>query len=73
MQNEPTFPAVGFVRLREILTVYPVGASTWWRMVRKGEAPKPVKLGPNTTAWKAAEITAFLEEKAKGPQHAQAA
>lgn len=73
MQNESSLPAVGFVRLRQILNVYPVGASTWWRMVRDGRAPKPVKLGPATTAWKAAEITAFLEEKGKGLQHAQAA
>lgn len=70
--SDNSFPAVGFVRLPQILSVYPVGASTWWRLVRQGRAPKPVKLGPSTTAWKAEDIRAFLAEKAAAPS-AQAA
>ena len=53
-------PEIGFVRLPQILAVYPVCAATWWNMVRDGRAPKPVKLGPRITAWRAQEIREML-------------
>ena len=31
--------------------IIPVSRSTWWNGVRSGKYPKPVKLGPRTTAW----------------------
>nr|WP_202379482.1 AlpA family phage regulatory protein [Mesorhizobium sp. 131-2-5] len=39
----------------------PVSRSTWWAGVRSGRFPKPVKLGPRTTAWRAADIHKLLE------------
>lgn len=53
-------PEIGFVRLPQILAVYPVCAATWWNMVKDGRAPKPIKLGPRITAWKAGEIRKML-------------
>ncbi|WP_220635008.1 AlpA family phage regulatory protein [Georgfuchsia toluolica] len=55
----------GFIRLPQILSLIPVSRSTWWAWVRSGKAPKPVKLGPRTTAWKAADIHALIAEVAK--------
>jgi predicted DNA-binding transcriptional regulator AlpA len=46
-----------FARLNDLVTTngkqgrYPCSAATWWRWVARGDAPAPVKLGPNTTAW----------------------
>jgi len=60
MQHE-SFPKTGFIRLPEILKVIPIGKSTWWAGVKSGRFPKPVKLGPNTTAWKAEDIRELLE------------
>jgi len=57
-----SFPQVGFVRLPQILSVYPVSASTWWRGVKSGKYPKPVKLGERTTAWRAEDIRTLIEE-----------
>jgi predicted DNA-binding transcriptional regulator AlpA len=57
-------PAVGFVRLASILAPQgpiPVGRSTWWAGVRSGRFPKPVKLGPRTTAWKVEDIRALMD------------
>lgn len=71
MSNQ--FPTVSFMRLPAVLALYPVGASTWWRLVRQGRAPQPVKLGPATTAWRSSDIAAFLEEKSKATATAQAA
>ena len=57
-----------FMRIAEILSVIPIGRSTWWKWVAEGKAPKPVKLGPRTTAWKADEVyelIAQLEEQGR--------
>lgn len=53
-------PATGFVRLPQILNVIPVGRSSWWAGVKSGKYPQPVKLGQNTTAWKAEDIHALI-------------
>jgi predicted DNA-binding transcriptional regulator AlpA len=29
----------------------PIGKTAWWAGVKSGKYPKPVKLGPRTTAW----------------------
>ena len=54
-------PVTGFLRLPQILTLIPVGKSSWWRGVKTGRYPKPVKLAPRTTAWRAEDITALME------------
>ena len=63
-QNKDDFPASGFVRLTSILAPegpIPVGRSTWWAGVKAGRFPKPVKLGPRTTAWKVEDIRKLIE------------
>lgn len=55
-----TIPQTGFVRLPQILAVIPVGKSTWWAGIKSGKYPQPVKLGENTTAWKAEDIHALI-------------
>ena len=42
--------------------VIPVSRSAWWAGCKSGRYPKPVKLGPRTTAWRAADIAALLEK-----------
>ncbi len=62
----PDFPKTGLVRLSAILAPdgpIPVSKSTWWAGVRSGHFPKPLKLGPRTTVWKAEDIRALFEER----------
>lgn len=59
-----SLPPTGFVRLPDVLRVYPVGKSTWWAMVREGRAPAPVKLGYRCTAWRVEDIRALIEATA---------
>ncbi len=54
------------LRLRQVLNLVPVAASTWWAGVRTGKFPKPVKLGPRTTCWKARDILDMIERAAAG-------
>lgn len=58
-------PETGFIRLPLILAVLPVSRSAWWMGVKSGKYPPAVKLGPNTTAWKAEDIHALIEKLAK--------
>ncbi|MDL2280116.1 AlpA family phage regulatory protein, partial [Desulfovibrio sp. OttesenSCG-928-G11] len=44
-------PATGFLRLPQILAIFPISKSAWWEGCRTGRYPKPVKLGPRTTVW----------------------
>jgi prophage regulatory protein len=63
MRNEAfILPITGYMRLPDILKVFPIGKSTWWAKVKKGEYPKPVKLGPRTTAWRVEDIRQLLEK-----------
>lgn len=50
------------LRLPRVLAPIPVSRSTWWAGCKSGRYPKPVKLGPRTTAWRAADIAALLEQ-----------
>ena len=65
-------PETGFLRLPQILgnsestppitPLIPVGKSAWWEGVKSGRYPKPIKLGPRTTAWRAEDIRALIEQ-----------
>lgn len=62
--SDQTFPGTGFVRLAQILAPtgpIPVSKSTWWQGVKDGRFPKPTKLGPRTTVWRAEDIRALYE------------
>lgn len=64
MTDINSFPKIGLVRLKSILAPngpIPVSASTWWQGVKDGRFPKPTKLGPRTTVWKAEEIRALFD------------
>jgi prophage regulatory protein len=65
MSRPLDLPATGFLRLRSIISPLgpiPVGKSTWWAGVKTGRFPKPVKLGPRTTAWKVEDIRDLIEK-----------
>lgn len=49
-----------FLRLPEVLKLYPVGRSTLYAKIQNGEFPKPYSLGARTSAWDAQEVNDFL-------------
>jgi predicted DNA-binding transcriptional regulator AlpA len=64
-QTKDSLPRAGFVRLASVLAPHgpiPVGRSTWWAGVKSGRFPKPVKLGPRTTAWRVEDIRALIDK-----------
>lgn len=59
-QQQSSIPSIGFLRLPQILAIIPISKSAWWEGCRTGRFPKPIKLGPRATVWRAEEITAFI-------------
>ncbi len=53
-------PEQGFVRLPQILSVLPIGKSTWWAGVRSGRFPQPTKWGSRISVWRVKDIRALL-------------
>jgi len=60
------------IRVADIATtktskgMLPVSPATIWRWVREGKFPKPFKLGDSITVWNAAEVEAFIAQRAGG-------
>lgn len=51
-----------FLRLPQVLELIPVCKSAWWQGCKDGRFPKPIKLGPRTTAWRASDIAALVRQ-----------
>ena len=66
MTTMTTIPTVGFLRLPQILQLVPISKSAWWEGCKTGRFPKPIKLGPRTTAWKAEDIAEWVERLGGG-------
>ncbi|MFL5241531.1 MAG: helix-turn-helix transcriptional regulator [Gemmataceae bacterium] len=62
-------PETGFLRLSQVLSVIPLGKSSWWQGVKSGRFPKPVKLSARCTAWRAEDIRALIKSLSDGVPH----
>ena len=49
------------LREKDVLKIIPVSKACWWRGVKSGRFPKPVKLGPKTTVWKSSDIQRIID------------
>jgi predicted DNA-binding transcriptional regulator AlpA len=57
-----SIPSTGFLRLPQVLAIVPISKSAWWEGCKTGRFPKPVKLGPRTTAWRVEDIAALVKQ-----------
>ncbi len=55
-------PETGFLRINQVLEFIPVARSSWWAGVKKGRYPRPVKISPRCTAWRAEDIRALVNK-----------
>lgn len=63
-------PATGFLRVKQIVGdrsstppvpgLIPVCEASWWRGVKTGRYPKPVKLSPRVTVWRVEDIRELI-------------
>jgi len=71
MTSVTSIPEIGYLRINQIIgnpkadpplpPIIPVSRSSWWAGVKSGRFPKPIKLGPRTTAWRVSEIRTLIE------------
>lgn len=62
------------LREQEVLKRIPVGRSSWWLGIAEGRFPKPLKLGPRTSAWLESDVDSLIERlieesRQKNPQN----
>lgn len=55
-----SLPTTGFIRLPQVLSVFPVSRSAFLAGVKSGKYPQPVKLSERTTAWKVEDIRSLI-------------
>lgn len=72
MSNQNQSPAIemaqiqpkGFVRLKAVCELLGLSKSTVWSLSKNDPAfPKPVKISPNCTAWRADELNAWIDSR----------
>lgn len=63
----PSIPIYGYVRLKELLTYIPFSKATLYRHVSRGSFPTPTRLSDRITAWKWADVQAWLQEREDKP------
>lgn len=63
MRNDVSPPSADLDKLLSWPQVRPMigdqGRTTWWRAIRRGEAPMPVRVSPGRVAWRASDILAW--------------
>ena len=55
----------GYIRLNDVLTVYPVSRAAWYDGILKGIYPAGVKLGPRSVGWSRAAIRELIANPPK--------
>jgi len=55
-------PAVGFVRIKTILRIFPISRSSWYQGVAVGKFPRPIRLGVRTSVWRVEDIRALIDK-----------
>jgi predicted DNA-binding transcriptional regulator AlpA len=62
LQSPAELPGDDLALMREwaVLKVYPVSPSEWWKGIREGRYPKPVRIGKRIDAWRAGDVRRLL-------------
>jgi predicted DNA-binding transcriptional regulator AlpA len=55
-------PASGFLRLKQVLQIVPIGRSTLYQKMKGGTFPRAVKLGSRISAWRAEDIKKYIRD-----------
>lgn len=68
---QPTIlPFTGLLRLRQILgdkkagttPIIPVSRDTWYKGIKTGRYPQPVRIGARAVAWRAEDVLKLVQE-----------
>ncbi|MBN2034829.1 MAG: AlpA family phage regulatory protein [Deltaproteobacteria bacterium] len=51
-----------FLRLPQVLEIFPISKSTWWKGIKEGRFPRPIKLTERTSVWSRSDIDALCDK-----------
>lgn len=54
-------PPQGLSRAKDILPLLPFGRASLWKFAKSGQFPQPVRVTGGITAWRNADVIAWLE------------
>ncbi len=63
----PILPTTGFLRLSQVLQFVPICKTKWYAGIKAGIYPRPVALGPRTSAYRVEDIAALIERLGSQP------
>ena len=64
--NEATIPTTGFLRLKQVLQLIPVGKTAWYSGIKEGRFPKPIQLSARTAVYRTQDIAALIDKISQG-------
>lgn len=65
-------PEAGFVRLSQVLSLFPISKTAWYEGVKAGIYPAPIKLSERTAAYRVSDIRALLASYGEAANDAEA-
>src|SRR2546422_768922 len=61
-------PETGMFRIQQFIpSLISVGRSTWWKGVKAGTYPQPVRKKPGGTFWRAEDLREFASDRSSLP------
>lgn len=61
LPNLDALPASAMLSAADLSDMFRVSLNTVWRWSKAGRLPAPVKLGPNSTRWRAGDVREALD------------
>ena len=49
------------LRLPEVLRLIPISRASWWRGVKSGRYPAPIKISERITCWRLSDVMKLVE------------
>ncbi len=69
MSTKTSVPSIqnsGFLRLKQVLQLIPVGKTAWYNGVKEGRFPKPIQLSARTAVYRAQDIADLIDRISQG-------
>jgi prophage regulatory protein len=58
---DPLSRGATLLRLADVMLATSIGSSTIYRKIAAKQFPRPLRLGPGSVRWKAAEVSAWID------------
>ncbi|MEE2000182.1 AlpA family phage regulatory protein [Alkalimonas sp. MEB108] len=52
-----------FLKIEDVLAQVPICRTLWYKLIKEGIAPPPIKFGERSAAWTQEDIDRFIEDR----------